>query len=286
MGSAAFAVTTRSRLKGVRFFPSMMLASLRVRRQLQQTPGCVRFGSIVASPREFWTITVWASRDDMLNFMRSGAHEDIMWLFGTWLKSFWLMRWSPTTMETGSWGADPLGVPPEPDEPTESAQPEQRQALDAALDALPRLKASVRSDGKAAYEASPIVRRSRKAVSGGAAVIARLRVDRRYQIPSAWRDLRRLQRHVRQDDGVLRWAQGFGKPRELFLLLVMSDEAAAEAALSDPLQQRLQDRWGDGYWAMAWEAANEFGHWDGFRLRQERSRAAVQPPEHAKHLDT
>lgn len=283
MGSAAFTVTTRSRLRGVRFFPSMMIASLRVRGQLHRTPGCIRFASIVAGPREFWTITVWSSRDKMLDFMRSGAHEDIMWQFGKWLKSFWLMRWSPTETETGSWGDGPLAIPTTPDA-TQDPGPGQQEALQAALDAFPRLKASVRSDGKATYEASPIARRSHQAVSGGASVIARLEVGL-LQVPRAWWEMRRLKRRLREHEAVLRLAMGFGKPRELYVLAVLRDEADAQAVLGEPAQQRLRQRWPSGYWAMAWGAANEFGHWDGFRLRQQRSRLGVAPPEHARHLD-
>ena len=90
-----FAVTTRSRLHGPWLFPQMMIASLRVRAQLRRDTGVVRWASIVASPSEFWTITVWRSRHEMQEFMRSGVHDDILWLFSKWLQSFWLMRWRP-----------------------------------------------------------------------------------------------------------------------------------------------------------------------------------------------
>jgi len=98
-----FTVTTRSKLRGPWFFPQMMIASLRVRRQLRRDTQVVRWASIVASPSEFWTITVWKSRHDMQEFMRSGAHDEIMWLFSKWLQSFWLMRWRPGPNETGAW---------------------------------------------------------------------------------------------------------------------------------------------------------------------------------------
>ena len=87
-----FTVTTRSRLRGPWFFPHMMLASLRIRRQLARTGNVVRWASIVAGPSEFWTITVWRSRHDMQEFMRSCAYDEFMWLLSKWLASFWLMR--------------------------------------------------------------------------------------------------------------------------------------------------------------------------------------------------
>jgi hypothetical protein len=96
-------VTTRSRVRGLRYFPAMLLATLRVRRQLARTPGIVRWVSLVTGPREFWTITVWRSRREMQEFMRSGAHGEIMWLLSRWLSSFWLMRWGGGEREIGSW---------------------------------------------------------------------------------------------------------------------------------------------------------------------------------------
>lgn len=285
MGSTAFAVTTRSRLKGARFFPSMLLASLRIKRQLKDTPGCTRFASIVAGPREFWTITVWDSRDKMMEFMRSGAHEEIMWLFGKWLRSFWLMRWSPTPQEQGRWGDGSLAVaPPEP--PAETSQPPQSEALEAALESMPRLKASTDPRGAARYDASPMVRRSHKAVAGGAAVVVRLRARHRWQALAAGRDIRRLSRALSEHEAALRWVSGMGSLRERFLLVVLHDEDACERFLANPVHERLAQRWGSAYWAMAWEAANEFGHWDGFRLRQTRARAAVSVPQHAQHLES
>lgn len=289
MGPPAFAVTTRSRLKGVRFFPSMMIASWRIKRQLKRTPGCRRFASIVAGPREVWTISIWETRDRMLEFMRSGAHEEIMWLTGKLLRSFWLMRWSPTSHEQGQWGADRLAAPPpEPEPPQEVSESsgQRHEALEAALDSLPRLKASMGSNGAPSYDAAPMVRRNQKAVAGGAAVLTRLELSGLHQVPAAGRDIRRLSQRLRHYDAALRWVTGLANLRERYLLVVLRDEGACQQFLADPLHEELRERWGSAYWVMAWEAANEFGHWDGFRLRQVPSgKAAVSVPEHAQHLE-
>lgn len=284
MGSAAFAVTTRSRLKGVRFFPSMFVASWRIKRQLKHTSGCVRFASIVASPREFWTISCWESRDRMLEFMRSGAHEEMMWRLGKWLRSFWLMRWSPTPLEQGRWGAGTLAAP-RAETPTEPGPAQPDEALSAALNSMPRLKASTGPRGAPTYESAPMTRRSKKAVEGGAAVVARIGVPWPHRLRAAGRDIRRLSRRLEDYEGALRWVSGLGNLRSRYLMVVLSDEDACQRFLADPLHEELQDRWGPAYWAMAWEAANEFGHWDGFRLRQQRSRYAVDVPKHAEHLE-
>lgn len=281
MQQAAFAVTTRSGLRSVRFFPSMFIASLRVKRQLKRTPGVVRWASIVAGPREFWTVTVWESRDKMLEFMRSGAHEDIMWEVGKWLQSFWLMRWRPTTEEHGGWdGANLAAEEPKPRQ--RQLSQDKQEALDAALDALPHLKASAGPDGKATYEDSPYVRRHRDHVAGGGSVMVRLAPPRFYQGPRAWWDLRRVRKRLRRDATVLRWVSGLARPREMFLLAVLRDGEAGSRFLHSSEHQEVADRWGDAYWVMRWEPANEFGHWDGLRLRRERlGQTAIPVPDEA-----
>jgi len=102
-GEQLLVVTTQSRLRGPWQLPSMLTASLRIRRQLAADHDVVRWATVVAGPTEFWTITVWRSRHHMQESMRSGAHDDIMWLFSKWLRSFWLMRWRPGATEIGSW---------------------------------------------------------------------------------------------------------------------------------------------------------------------------------------
>lgn len=276
----ALAVTTRSRLKHrYQFFP-MFIASLRIRRQLADAPGCIRFASIIAGPREFWTITVWRTRDEMLDFMRSGAHEDIMWLFGKWLKSFWLTRWRPTPDETGTWEGVQLGrqheLPAPPD-----ADPERAAALAAALDALPNLKASVGPSGAPEYDYSPHVRRRRAMVSGGIGISIRLRTDHWWQAPRAWRDLARMRRRLIARDDVLRWAVGVSRPRECYALAVLRDTDMAKAFLSHDDNLGLIQRYGEGYWSMVWLPDNEFGHWDDLRLRSEKLGTTIHVPEKA-----
>src|ERR1700722_6468402 len=148
----------------------MMLATLRIRRQLADAPGLVRWASVVAGPTEFWTVTVWDSRHDMQEFMRSGAHERIMWLFSDWLESFWLMRWRPGPEETGTWNGTSLAQP----EPAYENAPNaaRHAALALALEHRPRLKAATGADGAATYESTPFARRRRAEVghAGGAVV--------------------------------------------------------------------------------------------------------------------
>lgn len=278
--SPALAVTTRSHLRRVHQFVPMLISSMRIRRQLAHTDGCLRFASIIAGPREFWTITVWETRDKMLDFMRSGAHEDIMWLFGKWLDSFWLTRWIPTEDEYGSWSGLSLSPATSQTQAPERGEAEQK-ALEAALDAIPQLRASVGPSGAPDYEHSPFVRRRRKMVQGGVGATVRIKVPHLWQVPAAWRDLAGMRRRMLDHADVLRWAVGISRPRELYALAVLRNHDIAERFLSSRGTQALRERWGDGFWAMRWDPTNEFGHWDGLRLRSERLGTAIRVPEDA-----
>jgi hypothetical protein len=277
-----FAVTTRSRLKGPWLFPAMMIASLRVRRQLEATGDVVRWASIVAGPSEFWSITVWRSRHDMQEFMRSGAHDDIMWLFSKWLKSFWLMRWRPGPDEVGTWNGISMAQP----EPAYERPPLDKakgEALQKALDHLPKLKAATAADGTLSYESSPYARRSRAEVGGAGGLVVHLST-RPGESWSALRALRALRSEAKADPESLRTVLGFGKPGQVYLLCVWSDRAGAQRLFASPRLAALAKRWPDGLWANEWLPENEFGHWDGLRLRHGRQRSALPMPSAARQV--
>jgi len=260
----------------------MLRASLRIRKQLKSAPGCVRFASIIMGPREFWTITVWETRQTMIDFMRSGEHEDIMWDFSKWLKSFWLMRWRPTTDERGAWTGLPLSQRLElPQAPLARKSDDQQAALKAVFDKMPRLKAAASPSGAASFDYSPGQRRARKLVAGGVSSTLRLEVPAA-QTFSGWRALRGLRADLLKNDDVLRAAFGVAKPRELYALIVFRhEEAWREFEVSD-LVQGLRERWPDGVWTMRWDAENEFGHWDGLRLRRVKLGTQVNVPKAAQ----
>lgn len=265
-----FVVTTRSRLKGARYFPFMFVASMRVRRQLKATGDVVAWASVVAGPTEFWTFTAWRSRHDMAVFASSGAHDDIMWLFARWLQSFWLMRWRPASEEVGSWRGTSLAVPPR------AAGPVTRNPLlDQALEGLPRLRAATGPDGAASYDTSPIARRRREEVGEAAGVIVHLDVSP-WQTFRALGELRRLAAACRAGDGLLRIAAGVGRPGEVYLLGLWDSARGADDLLAGPHFSALRGRWGEAVWAMRWQPENEFGHWDGLRVRRARGRVSVR----------
>jgi hypothetical protein len=273
-----FAVTTRSRLKGWWFFPAMMLASRRIRQQLQSSPDVVRWASVIATPTEFWTITVWRSRHDMHEFAQSGAHDEIMWRFSKWIESFWLMRWRPGPSEVGEWGGLSLAQP-EPDviPGTALGRPELREALKY----LPRLRAATDATGRATYEASPAVRKQRAEVAGARAVVVYVHsggLRRR----AGLRALRRLRASMRDDEQLLRAVVGFGKSGDAYLLTVWEGPVGAGRFLDSPRLAEVLQRWPNSGWANEWLPENEFGHWDGLRLRRNRNKHGLRVPEAAR----
>lgn len=273
------AVTTRSHLRSVLFFLPMLRWSLKIRRQLREAPGCVRFASIIMGPRDFWTITVWKNRDKMMDFMRSGEHEDIMWEFSHWLDSFWLMRWRPTAEEHGDWKGLKLAQRKALPSPAPERTPEQDAALRAAWKSMPRLRAASSPSGAASLDYSPAQRRARQLVAGGVGASVRLEVPKVLETVAGWRAIRELRSELLENQDVLRCAFGISRPRELYALVVFRHERAWREFQASEMLQRLRERWGDGLWTMRWEADNEFGHWDGLRLRRVKLGTKVEVPE-------
>jgi hypothetical protein len=242
------AVTTRSRLRGLRFFPVMLVATIRVRRQLARTEGVVRWASVLAGPREFWTVTVWRSRHEMQEFMRSGAHGEIMWLLPRWLSSFWLMRWGGGERELGSW------------------------------DGLTLARHAAAGEGAVSPFIADDVRRPRADLSGAGGAVVRIRTRPR-RLPAALGELRRLRRRLRADPRLLGSMVGWMRWREAYLVALWSERPPARELVDGEWARAARARWGDRLWAHEWLPENEFGHWDGLRVR---ARPPLRPARAAR----
>lgn len=265
---ALFTVTTRSRLRSVRFFPAMLVGTLQIRQQLARTDGVVRWASLIASPTEFWTITVWRSRHAMQEFTRSDEHGEIMWRFSRWLHSLWIMRWRPGPCELGSWAG--LSLAPRDSAASHPPTPEW-PALAEVLGSLPELQSAIGADGVASYDSSARARGDRRRVEGAAGVVIRIHTLR-WRSPAALLDLVRLHRSLRGEPGLLRSVVGVGRSGEVYFLSVFAAHPDATRFLEGPRVGAAKRRWGDGFWAGAWLPENEFGHWDGLRVRRARRR--------------
>ena len=275
-----YAFTTRSRLKGPWFFPHMLYATMRVRRQLKQTGDVVGWASIIAGPTEFWTISVWNSRHDMQEFMRSGAHDDIMWFFSKWLRSFWLMRWRPGPEEVGRWKGTTMGRPEPAYLATQGPKPE---ALEKALEHLPKLRSSMSVEGAVTYDTTPYARRRRAEVKGAGGGVVHITTSYR-RTAEAYLALRALAKEAEGDPDFLKAVVGVSRPGQVYLLSVWRDRAGTRRMMRSSQVRKLTERF-PGTWANEWLPENEFGHWDGLRLRRTRARYAIQMPKAAMELD-
>lgn len=262
---ARYAVTTRSRLKSARLFVPMLNANRRIEKQLRSSPGAVRFASLVAGPTEFWSVSLWRSRDEMLSFMATGAHEEVMWNITRWFDSFWLMRWRPTQDETGAWSGMSLAAAMAPPDD----QPASDRVGAAPLRSIPALHETAGPDGAPTFDRAPTVKRARRRVAGASAALIRLRLPTPASARSAWTKMRAAVSDVPSNE-VWRSSLGLAGSRELWILAILRRERAwQQLARSDPLQTLIRDH-RDGIWMMRWDAESEFGHWDGGRLRHER----------------
>jgi hypothetical protein len=260
-------VTTRSRLRSARPFPAMLLATWAIRRQLARTEGLVRWASLVAGPTEFWTITVWRSRHAMQEFMRSDAHGRIMWRYTRWLDGLWLMRWRPGAVEVGSWAGvtltPPTQVRPGP-EPT--AEPDR---LGRTPQRLGDLHGIVGRGGDARDTTARHPHRPPTQVQGAQATVIRIRAPA-LQTPSVLVELLRLRRRLAADPDLLRSVVGLGSPGEVCLLGVWRAADREVRFVDHEWVRRMTRRWAGGFWASQWLPEQEFGHWDGLRLRRRR----------------
>lgn len=245
------AVTTRSRARSIRHSLLALLAARRIERELRDAPGCQRYASVVAGPRELWTLTIWRDASEMRECMRGGAHGGMVWRQPGWLECYWGMRWQPGPHRSGEWEGDPWRWPDvEVDGPRSAPAPEAQEEMPRWM--LAALGYTV-----------PMERRE---VAGAAGATYRLRVAP-WSMPSALRDLRRLRRIASSDPDALTVSLGVGTAGALYLLLVATSPEGLERVRATDEHTRLLQRWGDRAWSASWDPDAEFGRWEGRKLR-------------------
>lgn len=251
------AVTTRNKLRSRRYFLPMLIARIQVRRQLEETPGIVRHATGVAGLTEFYTLTVWEDHSAMLNFMSSGSHERLMWLFTRWSAAFWSMRWRPTADETGEWNGAQLSQL-DTGAPEQSADGRSWLARSPVADLLGEYYATNGRPDKRDLDPTPC---------GVTAVLARIPV----RSPLAFTRLRQAKHAWQSAPGLLRLTLGF-EPGECLLIALWQANAGGARRQMETVKARFPNAW-----AMQLTAGDyEIGNWDGLRLRQlARKRTAV-----------
>lgn len=227
----------------------MLRATLEVRRDLRRARGLLRAANVIGGPTEFFTLTVWTNRDAMYAFMSSGAHERIMWRWPEWLSSFWLGRLAPTECESGAWRGMQLAPIADQGGPV---HPEFRSPSFASREPRPRDLEHHRLSATTA--------------------VFRPADSRRW--PAGLSAARRFGRTVDGGARLLLRARGYSLDGELVSVALWRDElsaarAVAEASLVTP---------GVRSWAMAWRPLDEFGTWDGLRVRRLLGEVAAASP--------
>jgi hypothetical protein len=70
---------SRLPLRGYRFVPRFLAHSMRIRRQLAGADGLIGYAlNARLSHKEFWTVSVWQSRDELERFAAANPHAEII----------------------------------------------------------------------------------------------------------------------------------------------------------------------------------------------------------------
>lgn len=248
------AITTRNKLRSPRYAPHMFRAWLRVRKQLNATPGMLRYTTGIANLTEFYTCTLWETEMEMFAFMSSGAHRDMMWNFRRWSDSFWAMRWDATQDELGRWNV-----------PSSGLNGDFASHINLSPDAA---KQSIPSDNyvsqwliEQGVIPKPETPEPQLGTPGTTAVIARTPII----LPQSWIRLRRVLSPWRKGQpDLLRFTLAVGL-KECFLIGVWKVGAMEESRL---LMATLLHNFPKS-WAMRFRGHDfEVGHWDELRLRE------------------
>jgi heme-degrading monooxygenase HmoA len=77
---AAYVVMgSRLPLRGYRFVPRFLAHSMRIRRQLARADGLIGYAlNARLTHKEFWTVSVWQSRDELERFAAANPHAEII----------------------------------------------------------------------------------------------------------------------------------------------------------------------------------------------------------------
>ena len=70
---------SRLPLQGFRFVPRFMAHTMKIRRQLASAEGLIGYAlNARLTQKEFWTVSVWRSRDDLERFAEADPHARII----------------------------------------------------------------------------------------------------------------------------------------------------------------------------------------------------------------
>jgi hypothetical protein len=88
-------MASRLELRRRRDVPAFLLASLRLRRMVRSAPGAGGLG-LAAQPwsKTFWTLSTWASQDDLHAYAATPVHREIMRRFRPAMAGSTFVEWT------------------------------------------------------------------------------------------------------------------------------------------------------------------------------------------------
>ena len=248
------AVSTRARVGGIRQLWPAVRTTMRIREELERTPACLRFATVLAGSRELLTVSVWTDHDAVLEFLGDGAHGPVLWRRPGWLASYWGMRWRPGPAEVGQWDGASVGVGPR--------------------DADRRAGAERPPPG---FASSPLAASLTSDLAGTLGTTYRLDAGPG-RLLAALGEVHRLRRRLQLDPDVFSCAGGLASGNQVLLLVIWRRAAGARRFANSSDHHGLLRRWAGRVWWMEWRPEAETGQWDGRRLREERlGRLAGRP---------
>ena len=91
--SSLICVTTRFRLKHFLLLLPMYFAFCRMRRDLKQAPGLIRYAFLLQSPVACCTFSIWESEEDIVTFSNVPHHIQAVRSAGRWCREIWSAYW-------------------------------------------------------------------------------------------------------------------------------------------------------------------------------------------------
>jgi hypothetical protein len=86
-------VTTRFRLKHFWMLVPMYLTYLRMRRDLKQAPGLIRYAFLLQNPVTCCTFSLWESEEAIITFSNVPNHIQGVRRAGRWCREIWSAYW-------------------------------------------------------------------------------------------------------------------------------------------------------------------------------------------------
>lgn len=201
----------------------------------------------MASLTEFYTLTLWEKETDMMAFMSSDDHRDMMWNVRRWSDSFWSMRWQATGDEVGSWDGTSFG-----------------QDDVAAGKKSPYIGPGYLESHEVPEALQPyllnIIRKTEPETLSVDAVIGRIPTPS----PLSMRLLKRTVQPWRSSSHALRFELAFGLGECLLFVVWKGQGKKNSRELLDAVTRNFPDAW-----AMRFPATDfEIGHWNQLRIRE------------------